>query len=174
MTLIDRYFRRWPLLAAGVAAFMLAAAHGFETFGHFPPCELCLQQRDVYWLIVGLGVFSQAISRALTPRWRPALWRGAVILITLLFASECALAAYHAGVEWKWWAGPATCTGAGVHPVTAADMTALLSGQPQHVVQCDVAAWRLLGLSMAGWNAFSALVFTLLSAACALRKAPHV
>jgi disulfide bond formation protein DsbB len=174
MTLIDRYRRWWPLIAGGVAAFMLAAAHAFETFGHYPPCELCLKQRYIYWLILEWVVFSQAIGQAVTPRWRLALWRGAVILLTLLFASECALAAYHAGVEWKWWPGPTTCTGAGVHPVTAADMTALLSGQPQHVVQCDVAAWRLLGVSMAGWNALAALVFTLLSAACALRKAPRV
>ena len=166
MTFFTRYGRWCPALAALAALLMLAAAHAFETFGHYPPCELCLKQRDVYWAIFWVGVGLVALVR-----WRPTWLRMACTVLALLFLSECALAAYHAGVEWKWWPGPVACTGAGVHPVTAADMSALLSGKPQHVVQCDVAAWRLLGLSMAGWNALAALVFTLLSAACALRKA---
>ncbi len=134
---------------------MLATAHAFETFGHYPPCELCLKQRDVYWAILWIGV-----GLAVVTRLKPSWLRAACAFLALLCLGECVLAAYHAGVEWKWWPGPTSCTRAGLHAVTAADMSALLSGKTEHVVQCDVAAWRLLGLSMAGWNAVAALVFT--------------
>jgi disulfide bond formation protein DsbB len=162
---IDRFGRYWPLLAAVAAAFMLAVAHGFETFGGYPPCELCLKQREVYWLILWAGalLFLAVLSRPYL--LRPVCW-----LLAALFLAECALAAYHAGVEWKWWPGPMSCTGAGVHALTAADMSGLLSGKPQHIIQCDVAAWRFLGLSMAGWNALAALKWTIFSAFFAIRK----
>ena len=93
-------------------------------------------------------------------RFRPRLGWIVCALLAIVCAASAVLAAYHAGVEWKWWPGPTSCTTAGVHKVTAADMSALLAGAQQHVVQCDVAAWRLLGLSMAGWNAVAALVLT--------------
>ena len=155
---IDRFGRFWPLLAAAAAAFMLAVAHAFETFGGYPPCELCLQQRDIYWVIVWAGalLFIAALVR-------PSLLRPICLLLGALFLAESAVAAYHAGVEWKWWPGPSSCTGAGVHALSVADMSGLLSGKPQHIIQCDVAAWRFLGLSMAGWNALAALKWTLFS-----------
>jgi disulfide bond formation protein DsbB len=84
------------------------------------------------------------------------------VLLGLIFLGEAALAAYHAGVEWRWWPGPASCTG-GHGVVKPSDMLALLKGGRVTVVQCDQAAWRLLGLSMAGWNAAVALVLALAS-----------
>ncbi len=144
----------WLLWAAGLSAVMLAVAHGFETFGHLPPCELCLHQREGYWATGYEGLIGYGLAR-----WRVALSRGLLGLSAALFALETALAAYHAGVEWRWWPGPASCTGVHSH-VTAADMARLLSGASVHVVQCDQAAWRLLGLSMAGWNALAALALT--------------
>jgi disulfide bond formation protein DsbB len=37
--------------------------------------------------------------------------------------------------------------------VTTADILRGLSGKGGAAPRCDVAAWRMLGLSMAGWNA---------------------
>jgi disulfide bond formation protein DsbB len=132
---------------------MLAGAHAFETFGGYPPCELCLRQRDGYWIILAAGLGLAALLQ-----WRPQ-WAGpACAALGALFLAEAGVAAYHAGVEWKFWPGPTSCTSAGVHAVTAAQMADLLSGRTTHVVQCDVAAFRLLGVSMAGWNALGAFV----------------
>ena len=145
----------WLLWGAGLSALMLLVAHGSQTFGHLSPCELCLHQREGYWATLSEGLVGYAIAR-----WRVALSRALLALLAALFALETALAAYHAGVEWRWWPGPATCTGVQTH-VTAAAMSRLLSGATLHVVQCDQAAWRLFGLSMAGWNALAALALTL-------------
>ena len=77
-----------------------------------------------------------------------------------IFLLEAGLAAYHAGVEWKWWPGPNACTGSHKQ-VSLSQMSAFASGAKIVMVQCDVAAWRLLGLSMAGWNALCALALAL-------------
>ncbi len=147
----------WLIFAAVVSAAILAIAHGFETFGHLPPCELCLHQREGYWIALAVALVGVAASRV----WRPAP-RAFALLLGLIFLGEAALAAYHAGVEWRWWPGPASCTG-GHGVVKPSDMLALLKGVRITVVQCDQAAWRFLGLSMAGWNAVAAFVLALAS-----------
>jgi disulfide bond formation protein DsbB len=155
---------RWFIAAAVLSALMLAIAHGFETFGGLAPCELCLHQREGYWIELAVAVASYGLAR-----WRYALAKPLLGLVALVFLGEAVLAAYHAGVEWKWWPGPAVCTGGAHAKVSAADMAALLSGTQKHIVQCDQAAWRMLGLSMAGWNALCALALSVATVVLALR-----
>jgi disulfide bond formation protein DsbB len=155
----------WPLAAACASAAMLAAAHAFETFGHLAPCHLCLLQREVYWVALGVGVVGFALG------YMRFAWarRTADALLTLIFLVGMGLAAYHAGVEWKWWPGPASCTGGGV--VKASDLAAFMSGASKvHVPQCDEVAWSMFGISMAGYNAIISLGLTVLSA-LAVREA---
>ena len=155
--------RTWPLWAAIAAAAMLAIAHGFQTFGHMAPCELCLKQRVVYWIALFVGLIGWRLELALPGRRWALIASGALLLV---FLAEAALAAYHAGVEWKWWPGPQECTGQG--PASAQALTALLSGAKIVRPSCDVAAWRWLGLSMAGWNALTATGLAGLSLAAAI------
>jgi disulfide bond formation protein DsbB len=158
----------WPLTGACASAAMLAAAHAFETFGGFAPCHLCFYQRDVYWAALGVGVAGFALGY-MRLRWST---RVASALLALIFLAGTGIAAYHAGVEWKWWPGPASCTGGG-GGIKAADLTAFMSGAKTHVVQCDEAAWRMFGVSMAGYNAAISLVLTALSV-IAMQKARAV
>jgi disulfide bond formation protein DsbB len=82
----------------------------------------------------------------------------AVGFIAILFAVLCgaALGTYHAGVEWRWWAGPTDCSG----PITDFSAKGPLLDQLQsvHLVRCDEAAWRFLGISLAGYNVVISLV----------------
>jgi disulfide bond formation protein DsbB len=65
------------------------------------------------------------------------------------------LAAYHAGIEWKFWPGPQDCSG----PISNLGTTQDLMKQLDNIslVRCDDAAWRLLGLSLAGWDVLVSL-----------------
>lgn len=148
---------------------MLAIAHAFQTFGHLSPCELCLKQREGYWIAMGIAAAGLA-GRQLTRGFDAT--RLIAILLALAFLAETALAVYHAGVEWKFWPGPASCSG-GASRVDPAELERLLSGAKMGIPQCDKPAWVFLGLSMAGWNALAAAVLTLGSLAAALpaRKA---
>ena len=143
--------RNYALFAAFASAAMLAAAHAFQRFGGYEPCLLCLRQREVYWIALPAAL----IGFALLLR-RPDLGRVAPVLLALIFLLGAGVAAYHAGVEWRWWPAPPTCGGAS-GPAKAGDIAAMLRGEPVRYVQCDEAAWTLAGLSMAGWNALVSL-----------------
>lgn len=144
---------RWPLVAAAASALLLAIAHAFETFGGLAPCNLCLKQREVYWAALAVGLVGAALIRV----WRHRAPRPAVCgLLALIFLYGAGLAAFHAGVEWKWWPGPTTCTG-GPAGIDAGAMADLLAGKRVRAPACDTAAWVFLGLSMAGWNALISL-----------------
>ena len=151
---------RWIWAAVVSALGLLAAAHAFETFGHMPPCELCLKQRDVYWAAAGLGA-AALVGIRLVPRLIAA--RIACGLLALAFLTEMGVAIYHAGVEWAFWRGPEACTGGPHVHVTLADLQAFAHGKRYDVVRCDRPAFRFLGLSMAGWNVLIALKLTVLS-----------
>ena len=148
----------WPAIAALASAAMLAIAHAFQTFGHLAPCELCLKQRDVYWLALVLGLVGFALGKALR---RPAVLAAASALLGLVFLVSAGVAGYHAGVEWKWWPGPQACTGGA--KVGAAALADLLNGAKISAPRCDQAAWRWLGVSMAGYNALISLGLTVTS-----------
>jgi disulfide bond formation protein DsbB len=160
--------KTWLLLGALASAVLLAGAHAFETFGRYEPCELCYFQRDVHWLALWFGAVGFGVSM-----WRPGLARIACFTLGLIFLASTTVAAYHAGVEWKWWPGPPSCTGAHFKAVSAADMARLLSGVQNHVVACDDAAWRMFGVSMAGYNAAISAALAALSFVFAFRSVPH-
>lgn len=153
-------FRSWPLVAALAALAVLGVAHGFESFGGLKPCHLCLQQREIYWVAVAVGLAGWVGGRLVRGKHVVAI---ASLILGLIFLSEAGLAAYHAGVEWKFWPGPQTCSGAGTTTADIKAIAGLLGGARITSPRCDVAAWTLAGLSMAGWNVLVALVLAALS-----------
>ena len=161
---------RWPWLALAASAGMLAAAHAFETFGHLPPCTLCLRQREAHWIVVGLA--GAGVDLSFSP-WGGRTYRWVCLALVVAFAWSTYQGAFHAGVEWHWWPGPTTCAStSGARHVSAADMAAILNGGRIHGPACDQALWHLAGISMAGWNALISLALTALSAVAAWRGRP--
>jgi disulfide bond formation protein DsbB len=149
--------RNEPQLAAAaiVALVGLATIGGFFFFQFvvgLSPCPLCLEQRNAYYISVPLAAL---------------LWLGAgygsqrkVLLIGFLVIAAAmlwntGLSTYHAGIEWKWWPGPQDCTGPMNNVSTAKDLLNQLNTFSP--VRCDQAAWRFLGLSLAGYDVLVSL-----------------
>lgn len=156
---------RWVYVALAASLGLLAAAHAFETFGHMPPCELCLKQRELYWLAATVALGAIGAMRFL-PREQVA--RLICWALAAIFLGEMGLAAYHAGVEWKWWPGPAACTGGKAH-ISLDDLKAFANGKSFAIVRCDQPAFRVLGISMAGFNVLIAAKLAILSVLAARR-----
>ena len=155
----------WPPVAALVSAAMLATAHIFQHFG-YAPCGLCLRQREAYWAALAVAFVGFVLMRM--RRLPPQVVN---LLLAAVFLAGMAVAAFHAGVEWKWWPGPTSCTGAGVGQISAGDLGALLDGTAEiRAPACDEAAWRMLGLSMAGWNTLVSAGLAAISLGHAWRK----
>ena len=167
MAVLDLMFKRWPFVALFVSAAMLAVAHAFQAFG-FAPCHLCLQEREVYWIAIGISVIASAAELT---RYRAPAPRIASLLLACVFGYGTYLAAFHAGAEWKWWPAPVTCSSTG--PVNLAQLKALLAGaKTLQGPACDQAPWVFLGLSMAGWNCLISAALVGLSLTAAARKEP--
>ena len=147
----------WLVATAAIAIAALAVVHALESFGGYLPCELCLRQREVYWTALGVAAASLAIGRVR----RVAIPVG-VVAVGVAFAVGAVLAAYHAGVEWKWWPGPTACTGSARGAVSAASVLASLDVK-QHMVRCDEAALRIAGVSLSGWNALASAALSITS-----------
>ena len=78
------------------------------------------------------------------------------------------MGAYHAGVEFGWWKGPADCTGA--VPTAASMGDFLKSLDTVRVIRCDEVAMRIFGLSLAAWNAVIAGGLALMAALAVQRR----
>ncbi|MGI9170296.1 MAG: disulfide bond formation protein B [Caulobacteraceae bacterium] len=166
---MERFARHWPWAALVASAAMLAIAHAFETFGHFAPCTLCLKERQIYWAALSLSAAAAALGFTSAA---PRATRIANLLLTVIFFYSALVAGYHAGAEWHWWPGPASCSGGAVH-VGTADLQAFLHGAPAAMPTCDKAVWIFWGLSMAGWNAVISLGLAGLSALATSRGRPE-
>ncbi|HUZ90357.1 MAG TPA: disulfide bond formation protein B [Methylocella sp.] len=138
------FFIALAILAVAVAS--IAGALLFEALGYLP-CELCLKERIPYYAAIPIA----ALALFFAARGRKALLRATLAGLVLIFAASAVFGAYHAGVEWGFWAGPTECTGALNHAASIEDFVKQL--QTVKVVRCDSAALRILGLSLAGWNA---------------------
>ena len=166
MEALSAILKRWPLVALVVSAAMLAAAHGFETFGHLAPCHMCLRQREAYW--IAMAIAAVVIALGMTPLKDRGARIGCAAL-AIAFGYGAYWAGWQAGAEWKWWAAPATCASTGVR-VTIADLKALMAGGGGATPACDKAPWAFLGLSMAGWNFVVSVALAALSVVAAARR----
>ena len=132
-------------IAGGVSITLLGGALVFQYVGGFAPCSLCIWQR---WPHLAVIIVAFIGLRGIMPRGM--LW------LTLIAGSiSVGLGGYHAGVEYKFWAGP---TGCSANLLVDGDIKALtqqLLVTP--LVRCDEVSWSLFGLSMAGWNALISL-----------------
>jgi disulfide bond formation protein DsbB len=129
-----------------IAAASIAGAFLFQALG-YPPCELCLKERMPYYAAIPIA----GLALIFVMRGATALSRVTFSVLAVVFAVSAIFGAYHAGVEWGFWPGPTECTGALQRAASVTDFLKQL--ESVKVVRCDSAALRILGLSLAGWNA---------------------
>ena len=151
------------LIGLGCLA-LIAGAWFFEIVWGLRPCKLCLEQRLPHYAAIGLAAAGLVLARSPRLQW--------LVLLGLagLMAWSTGLGVYHSGVEWGWFAGPNDCGGAAA-PVAAGVQDFMKQLQTTRVVACSEAAWRLLGLSLAGWNAIASLGLLALSLLGLIRRA---
>jgi disulfide bond formation protein DsbB len=140
-----------------LSALALAGALGLEYIGHILPCPLCLDQRIAYYAAVPLGLLAFLLA--------PTRRSWALLLLAILAAAfliNAGLGVYHAGVEWKWWAGPTACSGIGTVASNPRDL--LKSLEASDVIRCDEAALRIFGLSLAGYSAILSVALAAIAA----------
>ena len=136
---MTRQFQMIGLATAGSAA-LLAGAFAFQYIGGLAPCVLCIWQRWPHGAAVVIGILALMLGNRILP-----------MLGAAAAATAAGIAAFHVGVEQKWWEGLTSCTAGSIEGISTADLLNpdVIVAAP---VRCDAIAWQLAGVSMAGWN----------------------
>src|SRR5262245_25360524 len=144
--------QRVAALVLFVAAAVIGTALAFEHVGGYTPCPLCLEERYGYYAAIP----ALAIALVLLSTGRRGAATAVLVLVALAFLANGALGVYHAGAEWKLWAGPETCGAS--QPLSTGAGGLLKDLASTRVIRCDEAPWHFFGLSFAGWNAVASIV----------------
>src|SRR3954454_19975871 len=94
------------LLASGMAV-VVGTALGFQYIGGYIPCALCLMQRQPYYYGIPIAIVGTVMALIGLPNW---MTRAVILAVGILMLVGAGMGVYHAGVEWHFWAGPATCS----------------------------------------------------------------
>lgn len=144
--------KTYPLLALLLSGGLLGGAYFFQYVLGYPPCQMCYWQRYVHFAVLALAALALTVPSF--NFYKPKVWAA---FIVLAFLGSAALAFWHAGVEWKWFPAPQTCSTANVNiDFSSEDLLGSMSDKIKPP-SCADAVWHFLGLSMAGWNMTASL-----------------
>lgn len=129
--------------SAGALSFAWTLQYAFNKL----PCPLCYYQRYPYMANFFVGLLAAALAKK-----APKLAFALLLAAGTVFLGGASIAMFHIGVEHDWWHGLSTC-GGGVAPPAGATIQELqeyFKNAP--IVDCRVAGWSLLGVSMTEQN----------------------
>lgn len=164
MTDILQRAAKEPVSCAALAIAILGAvtilgAWYFQYGLGLQPCPLCLEQRYAYYFAIPLAALI-ALGASVGASRKVLIAAFVVIALGMLW--NAGLGAYHAGVEWKFWAGPQDCGGQLGDLGSAGGLLKKL--ESIRVVRCDEVAWSFLGISLAGYNVLISLALAAIAA----------
>ena len=163
--------QRGPMLTAAFLAVAMAVTVGsalaFQYIGGYIPCKLCYEQRIPYYVGAPLMLLAALAAMFKLPGW---LTRVLLVVGGLLMVYGLYLGVFHSGVEWGWWPGPTDCTNV-AGPVDTGGKGVLDALDKFVPPSCDKAALRILGLSLAGWNAIASLILAAVAFRGAFKRA---
>lgn len=130
---------RWAALL--LPSLLLGGAYFSEMVGELYPCEMCWWQRYPHIAAVPVALLAFVVGN-------PGIQRVLAALAALAVLTSGVIGGFHAGVEYGWWQGITGCTST-VGSGGGNYMEAVLNAPLQ---RCDVAPWKLFGISLAGYN----------------------
>ncbi len=134
--------RQILLLLALFAAVLSASGFVLEYGFGVIPCKMCWWQRYVHWAILVL---------AMTGHTFPKFQRHAAAAILVAALTGLAIAGWQFAAQHGWLPFPASCASDASQAFSSAD-DLLNNLNRVKIVPCDKETFKLLGLSLAGWN----------------------
>ena len=143
-----------------ISSLMLLSAFYLEYFHDAFPCDLCITQRWFHALIISYSLIAIFIheKKILANKF---ILTG--LSITWIVSSDAGL--YHFGIEMNFWSGPDECSSS--IDFSKDLLKYLLNKSP---IKCDEVMFKILGLSLAGWNALMSFVMFLIVSVFLMNK----
>ncbi len=145
-------------LPGSLLAGALISQYGFGLY----PCEMCHWQRWPHWAALAIGLIALLLHR----NGKGGIVRALIVLAAFCVAASGLIGGFHAGVEYGWWEGLSSCSTTPF--ANGGDPLEAIMNAP--TIRCDVAQWKLWGVSLAGFNFLFSIAGAGLMLALALRR----
>ena len=139
----------------GILSFIaLGSAFIAEFYFNLAPCEMCLKQREPYYVIIISFVFITLL------KWQKRIWFYLIVQLMSIYGLFYSI--WHVGIENKLLLGPAGCSSG----LNLTDNTLSLKEQilSKPVINCEDIAWSMFGFSAATINSLLLLLIFILNA----------
>ena len=144
----------WFYLVGFFSLAALTSALIAEFYFNLAPCEMCLKQREPYYIII-LGFIFIAILR-----WQRRIWFYLGVQLISIYGLFYSL--WHVGIENQFLSGPSGCSS----KLNSTDNILSLKEQilAKPVINCEDIAWSIFGLSAATINSMLLFLIFILNA----------
>ena len=144
----------WFYLVTLFSIIALGSAFIAEFYFNLAPCEMCLKQREPYYIIILGFIFITIV------RWQERVWFYIGVQIISIYGLFYSV--WHVGIENQLLSGPAGCS-------SGLDVTNNLSSLKEQilskpVINCEDIAWSIFGLSAATINSLLLFLIFILNA----------
>ena len=137
----------WFYLVGFFSLAALTSALIAEFYFNLAPCEMCLKQREPYYIIILGFIFTTIL------RWQRRIWF--YLGVQLISIYGLFYSVWHVGIENQLLPGPAGCSSGLNNTDNVLSLKEQILSKP--VINCEDIAWSIFGLSAATIN--SVLLF---------------
>ena len=143
-----------------ISSLMLISAFYLEYFQNALPCDLCITQRWFHALII-----SYSLTIILILKKKIVSNKLVLLGLSITWVASSIAGLYHFGIEMNFWKGPDECSS---NIDFSKDLlTYLLNKSP---IKCDEVMFKILGFSLAGWNALISFIMFLIMSVFLINK----
>lgn len=143
-----------------ISSLMLISAFYLEYFQDALPCDLCITQRWFHALII-----SYSLTIILILKKKIVSNKLVLLGLSITWVASSIAGLYHFGIEMNFWKGPDECSS---NIDFSKDLlTYLLNKSP---IKCDEVMFKILGFSLAGWNALISFIMFLIMSVFLINK----
>ena len=143
-----------------ISSLMLISAFYLEYFQDALPCDLCITQRWFHALII-----SYSLTIILIFKKKIVSNKLVLLGLSITWVASSIAGSYHFGIEMNFWKGPDECSS---NIDFSKDLlTYLLNKSP---IKCDEVMFKILGFSLAGWNALISFIMFLIMSVFFINK----
>jgi len=144
----------WFYLVTLFSVVAIASALIAEYYFDLQPCEMCLKQREPYYIIIAGFILVMIL------KGQDKIWFYVGVQIVSIYGLFYSL--WHVGIENKILAGPSSCSGG----LNISTNTSSLKEQiiSKAVINCEEVAWSIFGISAATMNSLLLFLIFIINA----------
>ena len=144
----------WFYLVVLFSVVALASAFIAEYYFNLAPCEMCLKQREPYYIIIVSFILITIL------KWQDRIWFYLGVQLISIYGFFYSI--WHVGIENKLLSGPSGCSDGLNITNNASDLKEQILSKP--VINCEDVAWSIFGLSAATINSMLLFLIFILNA----------